>query len=108
MAINSPRIAGKPATERRQTKSLQVEVRGAAPSESYIDSSADVPQSVNPAIPDRQGQLIFHSFTDTSGLNRSAQAYIAVDINGTLEWKVVSNFTLLNKWTGKPYDPMFD
>ena len=110
MAINSPRIAGPPAIERRRVVEHQpLSVRPEAPSKAYIGlDSGGSPILVQAVTPDREGQLVVYSFVDDTGLNRRAQIYVAVDIDGTLTWKVAAGQTLLNRWTGKPYDPMFD
>lgn len=111
MAINKPRIAGKPATERRRVQGVQpIEVVPAAPGETVrtLDSNGAVTQ-VQAPTPEIAGQIYIYKFVDESGLNRRANAYVAVDINGTLTWKVVAGQTfLLNSYTGKPYDPIYD
>ena len=109
MAINEPRIAGKPAIERRRIKDQPLSVRNAPPTESYLDTDSDgLPINNEALVPETEGQLVAAFSVDDTGLNRSMQLYVAIDIGGTLTWKAVSNTTLLNKWTGKPYDPIFD
>lgn len=109
MTINSPRIAGPPATERRRIKEHLLNVRGAPPTEDLLTTNSDgLPINDEAIVPDREGQLVVYSFVDDTGLNRRAQIYVAVDVGGTLTWKVTAGQTLLNRWTGKPYDPMFD
>ena len=110
MAINSARIAGKPAIERRRLPGIQpVPVYPAAPNTQYFEIN-DQGFAIIKTVPDpeREGQIYLHYFSDSTSLNRRMQMYVAVDIGGTPTWKVVSNPTQLNKWTGKPYDPIFD
>ena len=111
MAINKPRIAGKPAIERQRVQNVQpVEVVPVEPGGLKIgrDSSGLLYQIEAPT-PEIAGQIYIYNFVDESGLNRRANAYVAVDIDGTLTWKKVAGQTnLLNAFTGKPYDPIYD
>ncbi len=110
MTINSPRIAGKPAIERRRLPGIQpMTVYPVAPNTQYreLDSQGFMVSKTVPD-PEAEGQVYLHYFSDSTNLNRRMQMYVAVDINGTPTWKLVSNTTQLNKWTGKPYDPIFD
>jgi len=110
MAVNKPRIAGKPATERKRVKDHRFEPKPANPYESYIVATPEgLPLPVEPSSPDREGQMYFHVYADSSSNNRQAQIYIGVNVGGgVLEWKPVNSATFLNLYTGKPYDPIYD
>ena len=108
MAVNKPRIAGKPATERRRVRGQTIEPKPVPPTQSYVEiNSEGNPVNVLPVSPDRAGQLYFQVSSDDDG-NRGAIIYVAVDIGGTLEWKQVNAATYLNLYTGRPYDPIYD
>ena len=107
MAFNKPIIAGLPTTPRTEIRSQPVPTRSTLPTESERVSNPDgTYTSKAPLIPTREGQMCVHTFVDT-GL-RAAQIYIAVDIEGTLTWKRVGNYNVINGYTGKPIDPLYD
>lgn len=108
MAISKPRIAGKPAIERRRLHNQFCELKPVVPSEPYRTIVDGVPVVVPAAAPEWEGQMYFHYFTDDSGLNHWVQIYVVIDIGGTLTWKLAGRITQVNKFTGKPFDPIYD
>jgi len=110
MAINSPRIAGQPAVERQNALDQRFDPRPVGPTESYTAlHQSGLPFTSDPIVPEREGQMSFAVFADDSGLNRQCTIYVAVDIGGALEWKQVTPVpNIINKYTGKPYDPIYD
>lgn len=109
MAINSPRIAGQPATERWRVIDQPFVPRSAVPTESSLAVVNGTLTYIDALTPEREGQLSFVLSVDESGLNRSSTIYVAVDIGGTLTWKrVVPVPDVINKYTGKPFDPIYD
>jgi len=110
MAINKPRIAGQPAVERQNALDQRFTPRPASPTESYVTiDEQGFPYLADPITPEREGQMVFTVFADDSGLNRQCTIYVAVDISGTLTWKQVTPVpNIINQYTGKPYDPIYD
>lgn len=110
MAINKPRIAGQPATERRRVVEQPFSPKPAPPTDEYFeldDQGSLVFQ--DPLTPENEGQLSFVLSVDDTSVNRSCTIYVAVDIDGTLTWKqVVPVPSIIGKYTGRPYDPIYD
>lgn len=110
MAIDKARIAGQPAIERQNALDQRFNPRPVSPTESYTAlNESGLPFLSDPIAPEREGQMSFAVFADDSGQNRQCTIYVAVDIGGTLVWKQVTPVpNIINKYTGKPYDPIYD
>jgi len=104
MAIESGRIVAGPAKERRRTGAPTVRLHPVEPGVRYF--SETLGQPVDGFDPSREGELYFHNFTD--GLNRQAMIYVGVEIDGQLVWKYGGRVTQVNKYTGRPHDPIYD
>ena len=108
MAIDSSRIAGQPAYERRRYKDNTILPRVAPPGDSYTDfDDNEDPYTVSPVTPVREGQIASRVFFGPTNTNRLAELYVAVDINGTLEWKLAQSTSTINGSTGAPIDPIY-
>jgi len=109
MAINKPRIAGQPTADISLTVERPLDHRSIPPTESggkVVDGQL---VTVDPVVPMVEGQLSAYTAFDDARLNRTAVLYVAVDIGGTLTWKrVVPVPAIINQYTGKPYDPIYD
>jgi len=109
MAINKPRIAGQPAVERSRIKDQPFKPHGAGPNDTHTEIVNTVPTVVGPITPDREGQMYFYPSMDDTGLNRTCEIYVAVDIGGTLEWKRVAPVPdIVDRYTGRPVDAIYD
>lgn len=111
MAINKPRIAGLPASERRRIKTQPFSPYPVDPNLTYqfLEPGNPTPQSGGPTLPSWEGQMYFKIFTDPINARlRRAAIYVAVDVNGTLGWKQVVNGATINGYTGKAFDPIYD
>ena len=110
MAINKPRIAGQPAVERQNALDQRFTPRPVGPTESYLNTDEQgIPVEELAVSPEREGQMAFTISTDDSGLNRQCTIYVVVDISGTLTWKQVTPVpSIINQYTGRPYDPIYD
>jgi len=109
MAINKPTIAGQPAKERRNVVEQSFSPRPVAPDESGTDVVDRTLVPIDPLTPGYEGQMSFVLSVDDSGKNRWCTIYVAVDISGTLTWKQVTPVpNIINQYTGKPYDPIYD
>lgn len=108
MSIESPRIAGQPALQRWQVLDQPVLIRSVNPGEtfSYLDPvTGEVFRDVT-FDPEFEGQVYFN--VATSGADRTAFMYVAVNIDGTLVWKGILSETFISGFTGKGFDPMYD
>ncbi len=110
MSINKPRIAGQPAIERRSIADQPFLPKSGSPTEQYTDiNEAGLPFLQDPLTPEREGQLSFVITADDTSLNRRCEIHVVVDIDGVLTWKQVTPVTtIINKYTGKPFDPIYD
>jgi len=109
MTINRPRIAGKPAVERRNVVDQTFQPIGVPPTEDggkVVDGQF---VQTSPVAIEREGQLSFVLSLDDSGYNRSCTIYVAVNIGGTLTWKQAAPVpSIIGQYTGKPFDPIYD
>ncbi len=103
MAITNGRIVAGSATERRRTGGPRVQTHPVEPGTEYYREGFGI---VLIESPSREGELYFHYFID--GLNRQVIIYVGVEINGDLAWKYGGRVTQVNKYTGKPHDPIYD
>lgn len=108
MAIESPRIAGQPSIERSRIINTPVRIASVNPGETYrrIDPDTGVVELFATLDPSFEGQVYFNVVA--SGANRIALAYVAVNVNGLLEWKGLVSDGFISGFTGQPFDPMYD
>ena len=88
MAINNPRIAGEPFTQRKFTPVILV---------SYVDG-------IDSERPDYEGQMYYRAVAVGSGI--VGEFYVAVNRGGSLDWVPVYSGTAINKYTGEEWDPI--
>lgn len=103
MSISKPIIAAGPTVKRDKTKDTKLIISSALPGtqRKYIDENGQL--AFDDQLPQREGQL----FAYRDGSAPGASLYVAVDMNGTLEWKlVVPGLNIVNSSTGKPWDPL--
>ena len=108
MAIESPRIAGEPASQRWQVLDQPVAIYSVNPGETYDAINPETGQvERNLTVdPEFEGQIYFNVVA--SGANRLALMYVAVNVNGALVWKGVTSGTSISGFTGEAFDPMYD
>lgn len=97
MAINKPRIAGKPAVRRSSFLDQPV---------SLSQSEYGVATGAPPFLPTLEGQMACTWYLE--GYRRITVMHIGVDINGTLAWKQIRTGRALSAYTGQPIDPIYD
>lgn len=103
MPISKPIIAAGPTVKRDRLKDTKLLISSALPGTTriYIDSSGQL--SVDDQLPKREGQL----FAYRNGSDPGVSLYVAVDMNGTLEWKrVIPGLNIVNSNTGQSWDPL--
>lgn len=103
MSISKPIIAAGPTAKRDKAKDTKLFLSSALPGTErrYIDKNGQY--VFDGQYPQREGQL----FAYRDGSAPGASLYVAVDMNGTLEWKrVVPGLNIINSSTGKPWDPL--
>ena len=92
MAINSPRIAGEPATLRRKVLTQPVETGGYVP-------------TVGPSY---EGQVYVQiSLSGINGFDRRATMLVGVNVGGTLIWAPIATGEFINGLTGGEWDPYY-
>lgn len=108
MAIESPRIAGQPSTERSRIIDTPIRIASVNPGETYrrINEETGEVEPFATFDPRFEGQVYFNIVS--SGANRIALAYVAVSIDGLLEWKGIVSDGFISGFTGRPFDPMYD
>ena len=92
MAINSPRIAGEPATLRRKVVTQPVETGGLIP---------DVAPSYERQV---YVQISLHGI---NGFDRRATMLVGVDVGGTLAWAPIATGEFINSFTGGEWDEYY-
>lgn len=103
MPISKPIIAAGPTIKRGKAKDTKLILSSSLPGTQrrYTDENGLL--VLDDQLPQREGQL----FAYRDGSAPGASLYVAVDINGTLEWKrVVPGLNVVNSSTGKPWDPL--
>ena len=92
MAINSPRIAGEPATLRKKIVTQPVETGGLVP-------------DVDPSY---EGQVYVQiSLSGINGFDRRATMFVGVDVDGTLFWAPIATGEFINGFTGGAWDEYY-
>jgi hypothetical protein len=103
MPISKPIIAAGPTVKRGKAKGTKLLISSALPGTQrrYIDENGQL--TLDDQLPQREGQL----FAYRNGSDPGASLYVAVDMNGTLEWKrVVPGLNMINSSTGNAWDPL--
>jgi len=109
MAINKPRIAGEPAVDAWSVPDRQFYPRWVGPleRETRLDTETGTVIYEDVLEPTREGLLAFELRVD--GRNRICIIHVAVEIDGELTWKRAAQVpAIINQYTGKPYDPIYD
>ena len=108
MAIEKPRIVAGSAKQRNHIVDQPILVLEGAPGETYLTTDeSGFPRAVVVQVPDRVGQVYFHKMR-SEGLS-FATMYVAVRVaSGFIEWKPVGTGTVINSYTGRPVDAIYD
>jgi len=107
MAINKPIVAAGTTKEKKHILDQPVEVHPVGPGGSYL-ATTEEGEVIGVAVdqPEREGQVFCQ--TVQSGQNRWAYMYVAININGTPQWVRVATGEVINSFTGRPFDPIYD
>ena len=108
MAIEKPRIVAGPAKQRNHVVDQPVLILEGAPGESYLTTDENgFPKVVVVQVPERVGQVYFHQIK-SQGMSL-ATMYVAVRLaSGFIQWKPVGTGNVVNSYTGRPVDAIYD
>ena len=107
MPINPARIAAAPVTPRNEVVEQPVRIARVNPGEvfSYRDEDGSFVRDAT-FEPSYEGELYVNVVKD--GINRTGLMYVAVSIEGVLEWKIINSYYFVDKYTGQSKDPIYD
>ena len=105
MAIEKGRLVVGPTKKRDEERQFYISyLTNSEPGTDrrYVNEEGNV--VLDPQLPEVEGQIVV--FQKAHG-DQYAQAYVAVSIQGTLQWvRVLRTIEIINKSTGKAWDPL--
>ena len=104
MAINTPVLSSGPTISRSRSKTIVGAISTVVPPDPVfrvVDGNAALVKQE----PVREGQMLFVIASE----GRTARMYIVVQVEGVLEWRIVSfSGRIRDPRTGQPKDPLRD